>query len=94
MWTTEQRMFYRRGEERDPSKLTDVERAALEPLFHAASQGGRARKANMRAVMNAVLNLLRIGYPRRYLPRDEFPACATVYNVFRQFQRDGTWDVI
>jgi len=48
----------------------------------------------MRAAMNAILYLLRTGCPWRYLPRDGFPPRSTVYNIFRNFQRDGVWDTI
>jgi transposase len=48
----------------------------------------------MRAAMNAILYLLRTGCPWRYLPRDSFPPRSTVYNIFRQFQRDGVWEAI
>jgi Putative transposase of IS4/5 family (DUF4096) len=46
----------------------------------------------MRAAMNAILHLLRTGCPWRYLPRDSFPPRSTVYNIFRKFQREGTWE--
>jgi putative transposase len=61
-------------------------------LIPEASPGGRPRKTDMRAAMNAILYLLRTGCPWRYLPRDSFPPRTTVYNIFRKFQRDGVWD--
>jgi transposase len=48
----------------------------------------------MRTAMNAILYLLRIGCPWRYLPRDGFPPRSTVYNIFRKFQREGVWEAI
>ena len=48
----------------------------------------------MRAAMNAILYLLRTGCPWRYLPHDGFPPRSTVYNIFRKFQREGTWEAI
>jgi transposase len=57
-----------------------------------AKPGGRPRKADMRAAMNAILYLLRTGCPWRYLPRVPFPPRSTVYNIFRQFQPDGVWE--
>ena len=48
----------------------------------------------MRAAMNAIFYLLRTGCPWRYLPGDGFPPRSTVYNIFRKFQRDGTFDAI
>ena len=51
-------------------------------------------KTDMREAMNAILSLLRTGSPWRYLPRDGFPPRSTVYNIFRKFQADGTWEAI
>ena len=48
----------------------------------------------MRAAMNAIFYLLRTGCPWRYLPRGPFPPRSTVYNIFRQFRRDGVWERI
>jgi putative transposase len=68
--------------------------SSLEPLIPKASPGGRPRKTDMRAAMNAILYLLRTGCPWRYLPRDGFPPRSTVYNIFRKFQREGIWEAI
>src|ERR1700675_2720391 len=86
MWTEEHRRTYRREGEGYPSDLRDAEWARLEPLIPKASPGGRPRKTDMRAAMNAILYLLRTGCPWRYLPHDGFPPRATVYNIFRKFQ--------
>jgi transposase len=51
----------------------------------------KTRKTEMRAAMNAILYLLRTDCPRRYLPREGFPPCSTVYNIFRKFQRQCSW---
>src|ERR1700684_208 len=61
------------------------------PWIPAAKPGGRPRKTDMRAAMNAIFYLLRTGCPWRYLPRGPFPPRSTVYNIFRQFQRDRGW---
>jgi transposase len=94
MWTQEQRADHEQSGAGFPSDLTDAEWARLEPLIPAASPGGRPRKTDMRAAMDAILYLLRTGCPWRYLPRDVFPPRSTVYNIFRKFQRDGTWEMI
>ena len=94
MWTHEQRADHQQSGSGFPSDLTDAEWARLEPLIPAASPGGRPRKTDMRAAMDAILYLLRTGCPWRYLPRDGFPPRSTVYNIFRKFQRDGTWEMI
>jgi transposase len=77
MWTEEHRRTYRREEEGYPSDLRDAEWVRLEPLIPEASPGGRPRKTDMRAAMNAILYLLRTGCPWRYLPRDSFPRRST-----------------
>ena len=92
MWTDAHRARYRRDSERFPSDLTDAEWVRLEPLIPDARPGGRPRKTDMREAMNAILYLLRTGCPWRYLPRDGFPPRSTVYNIFRNFQRQGVWE--
>ena len=85
---------YRREGGRFPSDLTDAQWARLEPLIPPAKPGGRPRKTDMRAAMNAIFYLLRTGCPWRYLPRGLFPPRSTVYNIFRAFQREGVWEAI
>lgn len=94
MWTDEHRALYRREGGQYPSDLSDAEWEQLKSLIPNASPGGRPRKTNMRSAMNAIFYLLRTGCPWRYLPRDGFPPRSTVYNIFRKFQKEGTWDVI
>jgi transposase len=78
MWTEEHRRIYRREGNGYPSDLADASWARLEPLIPKAKLGGRPRKTDMRAAMNAILYLLRTGCPQRYLPRDSFPPRSTV----------------
>lgn len=94
MWTDEHRQRYRQGCNGFPSDLTDAQWAVLEPLIPAATPGGRPRKTDMRAAMNALFYLLRTGCPWRYLPGAPFPPRSTVYNIFRKFQREGVWERI
>ena len=94
MWTDEHRATYGRAGRGFPSNLTDAEWDRLGPLIPAAAPGGRPRKTDMRAAMDAILYLLRTGCPWRYLPRDGFPPRSTVYNIFRKFQREGAWEAI
>jgi putative transposase len=86
------RRIYQRDGDGYQSDLGDAEWARLEPMIPPARPGGRPRKTEMRAAMNAIL--LRAGCPWRYLPRDSFPPRSTVYNIFRKFQRDGVGEVI
>jgi transposase len=89
MWTEEQRRIYRREGDGYPSDLRDVEWTRPARLIPSALPGGRPRKTDLRAAMNAILYLLRTGSPWRYLPRDSFPPRSTVYNIFCKSQRDG-----
>src|SRR6202051_3290752 len=91
MWTKEHRALYKRSDERYPSDLTDAEWTHLAPLIPPAKPGGRPRGTNMHEAMNAILYILRTGCPWRYLPRGGFPPRSTVYNIFRNFERDGVW---
>ena len=94
MWTEQHRKTYARVGGRYPSDVTDDEWARLEPLIPPAKPGGRPRQTNMREAVNAIFYLLRTGCPWRYLPRDGFPPRSTVYNIFRNFQKDGVWEAI
>jgi putative transposase len=91
MWTEQHREMYQREGGRYPSDMTDEEWAVISPLIPPAKPGGRPRKTDMRAAINAILYLLRTGCPWRFLPRDGFPPRSTVYNIFRNFQREGVW---
>jgi len=94
MWTNGHRATYRQSGGGFPSDLSDAQWARLEGLIPPATPGGRPRKTDMRATMNALFYLLRTGCPWRYLPGDPFPPRSTVYNIFRKFQRDGVWEQI
>jgi len=94
MWTEEHHRIYRREGNGSPSDLRDAEWVRLAPLIAEASPGGRPRKTDMRAAMNAIFYLPRTGCPWRYLPRERFPPRSTVYNDRRKFQRDGVWEAI
>ena len=45
----------------------------------------------MRAILDAVFYVLKSGCPWRLLPRD-FPPWKTVYDWFRRWRLDGTWE--
>jgi putative transposase len=45
----------------------------------------------LRAILNAVFYVLKSGCPWRLLPRD-FPPWKTVYDWFRRWRIDGTWE--
>jgi putative transposase len=91
MWTKAHREAHRQAGVGLPSDLTDAQWARLERLVPVAKTGGRPRKTDMRAAMNAIFYLLRTGCPWRYLPCGPFPPRSTVYNIFRKFQSEGVW---
>ncbi len=75
-----------------PSDLTDAQWALLEPLIPPPKPGGRPRKTNMRALVNALFYLNREGCRWRAIPHDFGIPWKTVYNYFEAWKRDGTWD--
>jgi putative transposase len=52
---------------------------------------GRPRTHSLRAILDAVFYVLKSGCPWRLLPRD-FPPWKTVYDWFRRWRIDGTWE--
>ncbi len=76
-----------------PTDVTDEQWKLVEAYLPPAKPGGRPRKTDLRAVINALLYLNRTGCQWRMLPR-EFPPWKTVYNYFRAWIDDGTWDLI
>src|SRR5260221_1806981 len=58
--------------------LTDAAWSLIAPILPAARTGGRPRKTNLSAVLNAIFYLLRTGCQWRLLP-GEFPYGYTVY---------------
>jgi putative transposase len=76
-----------------PSDLSDEQWALIGPRLPAALPGGRHREVDLRAVVDAILYVLRTGCQWRYLPKD-FPPKSTVWGYFDQWQHDGTLDKI
>jgi putative transposase len=75
-----------------PSDLTDDQWAILEPLIPASSLG-RPRDVEMREVLNAIFYQARSGCQWDMLPHD-FPPRSTVFDYFKRWRDDGTWQVI
>jgi len=73
--------------------LTDAAWALIAPMLPAARPGGRPRKINIRAVLNAIFYLLRTGCQWRLLPR-EFPGWSTVYHYFQAWKNAAVWTCI
>lgn len=76
-----------------PTDLTDEQWQILRRLLPRASRRGAPRKVCRRAVINAILYVLRSGCAWRLLPHD-FPKWKTVYGIFLTWRNDGTWQRI
>jgi putative transposase len=76
-----------------PSDLSDLEWQVLAPLLPPAKPGGRQRAVNLRLILNGIFYLLRSGCQWRMLPRDYGP-WSTVYDYWRTWRLDGTWERI
>jgi putative transposase len=75
-----------------PSDLTDQQWAVIEPLI-PVNTTGRPREVEMREVLNTIFYLNRSGCQWDMLPHD-LPAKSTVYDHFKQWRDDGTWQDI
>ena len=75
-----------------PSDMTDEQWAVLEPLVPVSSLG-RPRGVEMREVLNAIFYQARSGCQWDMLPHD-FPPKSTVFDYFKQWRDDGTWQVL
>ena len=73
--------------------MTDAQWEILAPLLPPAKPGGRPRSVDLREALNSVLYALRSGCPCRMLPHD-LPPWQTVYQHFRRWSGDGTWERI
>src|SRR5262245_34632033 len=72
--------------------LTDAQFAVLEPWLPPPKPRGRPR-ADLRAVLDGILYLVRSGCQWRLLPHD-FPPWSTVHTWYRRWRTDGTWEAI
>lgn len=76
-----------------PTDLTDRQWELIEPLLPLQKEGGRDREVDLREVVNAILYRIRSGCAWEMLPHD-LPPKSTVYEYYRLWQRDGTWQTI
>ena len=81
--------------ERYSTDLSDTQWKLLQCVLPRAVNGrtGRPRKYPLREVFNALLYQARTGCQWRLLPR-EFPPWQSVYDQFRRWKADGTWEQI
>ena len=78
---------------RYPSDTSNAQWALIEPLLPAPQEGGRPEKHPRRAVVDAILYVVRTGCSWRQLPGD-FPPWQTVYWYFNQWEQTKTTDKI
>jgi transposase len=69
-----------------PSDTSDEQWAIIEPLLPSARTGGRPEKHPRRAIVDAILYVVRAGCSWRQLPAD-FPPWQTVYWYFNQWEQ-------
>ena len=93
MWTKITRPKYERAGQRYASDLTDAEWALIEPRMPARRKLGRPRGTDLRAVMDAILYILRTGCQWRLLPK-EFPPFTTVQGYFYEWRDNGLFERI
>lgn len=70
---------------RYPSDTTDEQWAVIEPLLPQVNTGGRPEKHPRRAIVDAILYVVRTGCAWRQLPAD-FPPWQTVYWYFNRWE--------
>ena len=75
-----------------PSDLSDEQWEIINPHIPTTQTNrGRKRIHTYREILNAIFYLLRSGCAWRLLPHD-FPPWKTVYNYFRIWRLNGTWE--
>jgi len=72
------------------SDLNDEQWAVIEPLLKRSGPG-RPMKFELRAVVNAILYVVRTGCQWAYLPK-EYPNYHSVYYHYHQWSWDETWE--
>ncbi|THF70341.1 transposase [Deinococcus sp. Arct2-2] len=75
---------------RRPTYPSDEEWAILGPLIPAPRPGGRPARLARRDIVDAIFYVKRGGVSWRMLPAD-FPHWKTVYDYFRQWNKNGLW---
>ena len=73
--------------------LIDKDWVVIEPYVPPVKTGGLPAKHERREIINAIAYVLRSGGAWRLMPHD-LPPWSTVYDYFRQWRLDGTWERI
>jgi transposase len=88
MWTADTRKNYDRKGLRYPSGQTDAEWVLVEPVIATGQYATAEWEDRLRAVLDAVLQVLTTGCQWRQLPKD-FPPRSTVHDWFVRWHCDG-----
>jgi transposase len=91
-WNETDREKYAVIRERYTTDLSNEEFALVAPLLPLRKRVGR-RPTDARAILNAVIYLVRAGCPWRLLPKS-FPPFSTVQNRFYAWRDSGLWEQI
>ena len=75
------------------SDLTDQQWEIIEGHLPPEINAGRPREVDFREIVNAILYRTRTGCAWELLPHD-FPPKSTVYEYYRKWQFDGTWQAL
>ncbi|UQW99309.1 IS5 family transposase [Streptomyces sp. RerS4] len=73
--------------------LTDTQWTRLEPLLPVGKKPGRPPVWTRRQLIDGIRFRTRTGVPWRDMP-EQYGPWARVYDLFRRWQRDGTWQRI
>jgi putative transposase len=73
-----------------PSDMSDAQWKIIGSLIPPAKPGGRPREAEIRAIVNGILYIVRGGCSWRMLPQ-EYGPWQTVYGYFRALRQAGVW---
>jgi putative transposase len=76
-----------------PSDLSVEAWDILAPLLPVNQGQGRPLELALRAILNAILYVVRTGCQWRSLPKD-YPKWSSIYYHFRKWCKDGTWEQI
>lgn len=91
MWTPAARVELARDSQPYATCLTDAEWALAAPLLPSPATTGRPRRWSLRAVLDAILYVLRTGCAWRHLPH-EFPPWSTAHRWFLGLARAGVFE--
>lgn len=74
-----------------PSDLKEKEWLLIEAYFQARDTRGRKSTHSKKAIVDAILYVVRTGCQWRMMPKD-FPPWKTVYGHFSRWNKEGVWE--